>query len=148
MQIGIAEFLEKVGKLKRTQEKVDAIRANDSLVLRIVLQAGYDPSVKWALPEGTPPYKPNDLVDQEHVLIKDCEKLRYFIKGFYDNLPQLKRETMFVEFLERIAPKDAEMLCLFKDKKPMKGITLQHVTEALPGLIPDEQISTTQIQEE
>lgn len=139
MQIGIAEFLEKVGKLKRTQEKVDAIRANDSLVLRIVLQAGYDPSVKWALPEGTPPYKPNDLVDQEHILIKDCEKLRYFIQGFYDNLPQLKRETMFVEFLERIAPKDAEMLCLFKDKKPMKGITLQHVTEALPGLIPHEQ---------
>lgn len=145
MVIGVAEFLEKVGKLKRTQEKVDALRANDSLVLRIVLQAGYDPNVIWALPEGVPPYKPNELVDQEHILIKDCEKLRYFIKGFHDNLPQLKRETMFVEFLERVAPKDAEMLCLFKDKKPMKGITLQHVTEALPGLIPNEQISTTQI---
>jgi hypothetical protein len=139
MVIGVAEFLEKVGKLKRTQEKIDAIRANDSLVLRIVLQAGYDPSVKWALPEGTPPYKPTDLVDQEHILIKDCEKLRYFIAGFHDNLAPLKREMMFVEFLERIAPKDAEMICLFKDKKPMKGITLQHVTEALPGLIPNEQ---------
>lgn len=145
MVIGVAEFLEKVGKLKKTQEKIDAIKANDSLVLRIVLQSGYDPNVQWALPEGVPPYKPNDLVDQEHVLIKDCQKLRYFIKGFHDNLPQLKRETMFVEFLERVAPKDAEMLCLFKDKKPMKGITLQHVTEALPGLIPNEQISTTQI---
>jgi len=139
MVIGIAEFLEKVGKLKRTQEKIDAIRANDSLVLRIVLQAGYDPNVQWELPEGTPPYKPNDLVDQEHVLIKDCEKLRYFIKGFHDNLPSMKRETMFVEFLERMAPKDAEMICLFKDKKPMKGITIQHVTEALPGLILNEQ---------
>lgn len=145
MVIGVAEFLEKVGKLKRTQEKVDAIKANDSMVLRIVLQAGYDPSVKWELPEGTPPYKPNDLVDQEHVLIKDCEKLRYFIRGFYNNLPNLKREAMFVELLERLAPKDAEMLCLFKDKKPMKGITLQHVTEALPGLILDEQISTAQV---
>ena len=140
MQIGIAEFLEKVGKLKRTQEKIDAIKANDSLVLRIVLQAGYDPSVKWALPEGVPPYKPNDLVDQEHVLIKDCEKLKYFITGFHDNLVDLKRETMFVEFLERVAPKDAEMLCLFKDKKPIKGITIQHVSEALPGLIPNEQV--------
>lgn len=139
MVIGVAEFLEKVGKLKRTQEKVDAIKANDSLVLRLVLQSGYDPNVKWALPEGTPPYKPNELVDQEHVLIRDCEKLRYFISGFHDNLAPLKRETMFVEFLERLAPKDAEMLCLFKDKKPMKGITLQHVTEALPGLIPNEQ---------
>lgn len=145
MQIGLAEFLEKVGKLKRTQEKIDAIKANDSLPLRIILQAGYDPSVKWALPEGTPPYKPNELVDQEHVLIKDCEKLRYFIVGFHDNLPPLKRESMFVEFLERVAPKDAEMLCLLKDKKPLKGITLQHVTEALPGLIPNEQISTAQV---
>lgn len=145
MVIGVAEFLEKVGKLKRTQEKVDAIKANDSLVLRIVLQSGYDPTVQWALPEGTPPYKPNELVDQEHVLIKDCEKLRYFIKGFHDNLPALKRETMFVEFLERLAPKDAEMICLFKDKKPMKGITLQHVTEALPGLISNEQISSSQV---
>lgn len=144
MVIGVAEFLEKVGKLKRTQEKIDALKANDSLVLRIVLQSGYDPNVKWALPEGTPPYKPNDLVDQEHILIKDCEKLRYFIQGFYDNLAPLKRETMFVEFLERVAPKDAEMLCLFKDKKPMKGITLQHVTEALPGLI-NEQANSTQI---
>ena len=145
MVIGIAEFLEKVGKLKKTQEKIDALKANDSLVLRILLQSGYDPTVIWALPEGTPPYKPNELVDQENVLIKDCEKLRYFIKGFHDNLTSLKREAMFVEYLERVAPKDAEMLCLFKDKKPMKGITLQHVTEALPGLITDEQISTTQI---
>lgn len=148
MVVGVAEFLEKVGKLKKTQEKIDALRANDSLVLRIVLQSGYDPSVKWALPAGAPPYKVNDLVDQEHILIKDCQKLRYFIAGFHDNLAQNKREAMFIEFLERVSPKDAEMLCLFKDKKPMKGITLQHVTEALPGLIANEQISTTQIQEE
>ena len=141
MVIGLGEFLEKVGRLKKTQEKVDAIKANDSLVLRIILQACYDPAVKWMLPEGTPPYKPNELVDQEHVLIKDCEKLRYFIKGFHDNLNQLKRESMFVEYLERVAPKDAELLCTIKDKKPIKGITLQHVTEGLPGLISNEQVN-------
>jgi hypothetical protein len=136
MVVGIAEFLEKVGKQKKTQEKVDALKYNDSLVLRIILQAAYDPNVKWALPAGVPPYKPNEIVDQEHVLIKECEKLRYFIAGFHDNIPQLKRETMFVEFLERIAPKDAELICHIKDKKPIKGITYQHVVEALPGLIP------------
>jgi hypothetical protein len=136
MVIGIAEFLEKVGKLKKTQEKIDAIKYNDSLVLRIILQAAYDPDVKWALPPGVPPYKPNELVDQEHILIKESEKLKYFIVGFYDNLNPLKRETMFVEFLEKLAPKDAELICNIKDKKPIKGITYQHVVEALPGLIP------------
>jgi hypothetical protein len=139
MQIGLAEFLEKVGKLKRTQEKIDALAANDSLPLRIILQACYDPNVVWLLPPGTPPYKANDLVDQEHILIKETEKLRYYIKGFYDDLPQLKRETMFVQLLENIAPKDAELLCTIKDKKPIKGITLEHVTKGLPGLIPNEQ---------
>jgi hypothetical protein len=139
MQIGLAEFLEKVGRLKKTQEKIDAIAANDSLPLRVILQAAYDPNVKWLLPEGTPPYKPNDLVDQEHVLIKECEKLTYYIQGFHDNLPSMKRETMFVQLLENIAPKDAELLCLIKDKKPIKGITLEHVTKGLPGLIPNEQ---------
>jgi hypothetical protein len=135
MQIGIAEFLEKVGKMKKTQEKIEALRFNDSLPLRIILQGAYDPGVVWLLPPGAPPYKPNDLFDQENVLIRDCQKLRYFIKGFHDELAQLKRETMFVEFLERCAPADAAMLSEIKDKKPIKGITLQHVVEALPGLI-------------
>ena len=138
MQIGLAEFLEKVGKLKRTQEKIDALAANDSLPLRIILQACYDPNVVWLLPPGTPPYKPNDLVDQEHILIKEIEKLRYYVKGFHDELPQLKRETMFVQLLENVAPKDAELLCLIKDKKPIKGITLEHVTKGLPGLINEQ----------
>jgi len=140
MVIGLAEFLEKVGKLKKTQEKIEALKYNDSLPLRVILQAAYDPSVKWALPPGVPPYKPNELVDQENVLIKNCEKLRYYIEGFHDNLNQLKRETMFVELLENVAPKDAELLCIIKDKKPIKGITLQHVTEALPGLINEQAV--------
>lgn len=138
MQIGLCEFLLKVSKLKRTQEKIDAIRANDSLPLRVILQGAFDPTVEWMLPEGEPPYKPNDLVDQQHVLIRDIEKLRYFVKGFYDNLPQAKRESMFVELLERVDPEDAKLLVAIKDKKlPFNGITLQHVTEGLPGLIPN-----------
>jgi len=146
MQIGLYEFLFKVSKLKRTQEKVDALKFNDSLPLRIILQGAFDPSVEWLLPPGEPPYKVNDLVDQEHVLIKDIEKLRYFIKGFYDTLNQAKRESMFVELLERVAPDDAKLLVSIKDKKmPFPGITIHHVKEALPGLIQDEQISTEEV---
>lgn len=136
MVIGMSEFLQKVAKLKKTQEKIDALRHNDSIQLRIILQGAFDPSVVWLLPPGEPPYKPNELVDQQHVLLKECEKLRYFIKGFHDNLNQTKRETMFVELLERVDPEDAKLLCAIKDKKmPFNGITLQHVKEGLPGLI-------------
>ena len=139
MVVGMAEFLEKVGKLKRTQEKIDMLRANDTFALRVILQASYDPSVKFLLPEGSPPYKPNVLVDQEHVFHKEARMIQYFVEGFHPNLAKNKREMMFVEFLERLAPKDAEMLISAKEKKPFKGITLQHITEALPGLIKNEQ---------
>ena len=135
MTAGVAEFLDKVSKLKRPEEKVAALRANDSLVLRIVLQGAYDPKVEWLLPPGKPPYKPNELVDQEHVLIKEAEKLRYYVKGFHEGLAPTKREVMFIELLERLAPADAELLCKIKDKETIKGISLAIVKEAFPNLI-------------
>jgi hypothetical protein len=133
---GIYETLEKISKLRKTQEKIDALREADSLALRIILQAAFDPSVKFLLPAGVPPYKPCELVDQQGVLIGECKKIRYFVKGFSDNLNQKKRELMFIEFLERLDKNDAVLLCSVKDKSiPFKGITLEHVEAALPGLI-------------
>jgi hypothetical protein len=135
MVIGMAEFLTKVGKLSRTQEKINELKANDTFALRVVLQAAYDPTVKFLLPEGVPPYKKNDLVDQENILHREASHIQYFVEGFHPNLAQNKRELMFVQFLERLAPADAELLCTIKDKKPIKGITSGHVKEALPDLI-------------
>lgn len=139
MVIGIAELLQKIGKYKTTKSKIDALKENDSYALRVILQAAYDPSVKFLLPEGTPPYKKNELVDQEHILHKEAKYITYFVEGFYPNLKQIKRESMFVQFLERLDPADAELLINCKEKKPIKGITINHVKEALPGLIADEQ---------
>lgn len=135
MVVGMAEFLTKVGKFKRTQEKIDMLKANDTFALRIILQAAYDPNVKFLLPAGSPPYKPNDLFDQEMVLHREASHIRYFVEGFHPNLSQNKREIMFVQFLERLAPADAELLINIKDKKPIKGITVGHVKDALPNLI-------------
>jgi hypothetical protein len=75
MQVSIAEFLEKVGKLKKTQEKIDALAFNDSFPLRVILQAAFDPKVEFLLPAGEPPYKPNDLVDQENVLVREARMI-------------------------------------------------------------------------
>jgi hypothetical protein len=137
MRIGVAEFLEKVSKLKKKEDKIVALKHNDSFVLRTILQGAFDPRVKWALPPGTPPFKKNDLVDQENVLIKDARKLVYFVEGG-PNIPSLKRETMFIEFLESLAPADASMILSIKEKKlPWKGITEEMVREAIPGLLPE-----------
>jgi hypothetical protein len=139
MRIGIAEFLEKVSKLKKREEKIAALKYNDSFQIRTILQGVFDPRVVWVLPEGTPPYTPSALVDQENVLINDCRKLIYFIEGGSPNLKQARRETMFIEMLEAVAPADARLLCSIKEKKlPFKGITADIVQEAFPDLLPQE----------
>jgi hypothetical protein len=138
MRVGVAEFLEKVSKLKKKDEKINLLKANDSFVIRTILQGAFDPRIKWLLPEGEPPYKPNELVDQENVLIHDARKLIHFVEGGSPGLKQIKREALFIEMLETVTPSDAKLLVAIKEKKlPWKGITPDIVKEAFPGLLPE-----------
>ena len=72
-------------------------------------------------------------------MIHDAKFITYFIESLSPNIQQLKRESLFIEFLERLDPKDAKLVLQMKDKKPIKGITVQHVVEALPDIIPGVQ---------
>ena len=140
MVISVAEFLENVSKLKKKEEKINALRNNKTNPVLTVLQGVFDPRIKWLLPEGEPPYRVTELVDQENVFIRDCRKLVYFIEGGAPNLKQQKREMMFIEMLETVCPKDAKLLIAIKDKKlPFKGITEDIVREAYPGLLPAQE---------
>lgn len=140
MQIGVAEFLENVSKLKKRDEKIQALKMNDSFVLRTTLQAAFDPRIKFLLPEGEVPYNQNKLPDQEGNYINLARKLIYFVEGPYTNMRSSKREQMFIELLEAIDKRDADMLVHIKDKKlPFKGIDANMVKEAFPGLITENE---------
>lgn len=137
--IGMAEFLENVSKLKKRDEKIQALRFNDSFELRSVLQGAFDSRIKWLLPETNPPYKPNDLPDQEAVFLREIRKLSYFVEGGQPVKTQGQREMMFIQLLENVAPADSTLLLSMKDKKlPWKGIDEQMVREAFPDLLPVE----------
>lgn len=137
--VGMSEFLKKLGQLKKKEDKIAALKHNDSFVLRTILQAAYDPRIKFLLPSGTVPYTPNRLVDQEAVLLRDARLLKHFVEGGTPGLTQMKREALYIELLENVAPADAELLVALKDKKlPYKGINVDLVREAFPGLLPEE----------
>jgi hypothetical protein len=134
--IGVAEFLKKVCQLKKKEDKVAALRYNDSFVLKTVLQGVFDARIKWLLPEGSVPYTPSKLVDQENVFIRDSRLLKHFVEGGTPGLTQIKRESLFIEMLENVSPADAEMLVAMKEKKlPWKGLTVDIVREAFPDLL-------------
>jgi hypothetical protein len=134
MRLGIAEVLKMVSEQKTKEEKINVFRKNDSSALRTVLKYALDPTVKWALPPGAPPYKPAPYLDQQAMLYSEARRLYLFIEGGNSNLTPLKRETLFIGLLESIDPEDAKVLLSAKDKK-LKGVTAAIVNEAFPGLI-------------
>lgn len=137
MKTSISEILEKCSKLKTTKERIVFLQQNDSLVLKVILQYALDPRIKWLLPTGIPPYNPTEHLDQHGNLFHDIRKLHNFIEGGgHPTMHPAKRETLFIQFIEGLEPSDALLMCNIKDKKiPYKGITVDVINSAFPGLI-------------
>ena len=136
MKLGIAEIVEQTSKLNSKQDQVNFLRKNDSVPLRIVLKNALDPEIKFALPEGDPPFKTSELPDSHGMLYSEARRLYLFIEGGNLNLSKLKRETLFIQILEAVDPKDAKLLVHMKDKKLPYNVSYDTVEEAFPGLIP------------
>lgn len=137
-KLSIAEILEEAAKKKSKQEKVDYLRQNNSLPLRNILVLMYDKSKKFNIPDTAPPYTPSEFPDNQGALFKQARKLKYFVEGFApEGIHRIKRETIFIEMLESIDKKDAELLCQMIQKKPIKGLTKATINEAFGEIIQD-----------
>lgn len=134
---GLAEILEEVSKIKKKEERIEELRKHgDNRALLQLLQYTFDPRIKWLLPEGIPPFKKNEYIDQEANLYSEMRRLYLFVEGGNPNLAPMKREMLFIGLLETIHPADAMVLCAAKEKKlPYKTITAEIVNEAFPGLL-------------
>jgi len=137
MQLLMNEVLQKVSNAKTKAQKIKLLNDFNSPALRALLIANFDESVISMLPDGDVPYKPNDAPEEtEHTkLIQEYRKLYLFFKGGA-NISQARRETLFIQLLEGLHAKEAEVLSLVKDKKIGKRwkITRQCVEEAFPNI--------------
>lgn len=135
------ELLAGVARLKKKADKIAELRRHDNKpAVKAILDLAFNPKFQYTLPEGEPPYTPaEDMLDNAGGLYRDYRKFTYFMDHPKNNLHQIKRETLFIQLLESVHPKDAELCIAMKDKTlPFKGITKSLVIEAYPGLI-DEQ---------
>lgn len=127
----ISEIVEQCSNLPTKKDKIQYLRANNSVALRTVLKYALDPSIKFLLPKGSVPYKPTQAHESQGMLYSLARTLYLYVEGGNPNLKQLRREFLFIQLLESIDPKDAELLVAVKDKQlPSKGITLKLVKEA------------------
>jgi len=74
---------------------------------------------------------------QDHTsLRREWRQLYHFVKGGNSSLSGLRRETMFIQMLEGLHPKEAEIICLTKDKRLTEAYKVSYdvVKEAYPDI--------------
>jgi hypothetical protein len=139
MRLLISEVLQKVSNAKTKAEKISLLQKHNSQTLRSILIWNFDESVESLIPEGEVPYRPNEAPSgTEHTLLEqESKRFYYFISSGRTDLPQLKRESMFIQMLEGLHRDEAEIMVLIKDHKlgTKYRITKATVQEAFPEIV-------------
>ena len=144
----VVETLEMVGKAKTREEKKQILLDRENFATKAILQLNYHPDVKWKIPKGAPPYTPSEN-QADASLHFEVKKLDYYVDPSPHDIPMLRRESMFVQLLERLDPKDAKLIIAMKDKKiTYKGLSYKLVKDTWPELLPDVEEETPQIEKE
>ena len=136
----IHEILDLVGEQRTKAKRVDILKEYRDDSLTAILIWNFDDRVQSAVPGGQVPYKENEVpVGTDHTsLRREWKNLYHFIKGGNDSLSGLRRETMFVQMLEGLHPKEAEIICLIKDKElesVYPKVTFDVVKQAFPDIV-------------
>ena len=129
------EILTKVNNAKDKPKKIEVLKKYDTNELRMFLKGAFDEKLEWLLPEGKPPYTPNDApVGTEHTWLKqEVKRMFHFLQGGNPELSQMKRDNMFIQMLEGLSAEEAELLVWAKDgelNKHYKGLTANLDKEA------------------
>jgi hypothetical protein len=160
----VFEVLELASKQKSNAKKVEVLKTYVHDSLKVIFVWNFDESVISLLPEGEVPYANADeqsvysgtlsdnlmkeasggesatsqeLQNRERTsLRREYQNLYHYVKGGNDSLSTIRREMMFINLLQGLHPKEAEVLILMKDKKLQTKykITLENVKEAYPDI--------------
>ena len=160
----VFEILELASAQRTAAKKVEVLQKYEDNSVKSVLIWNFDDSVISMIPEGEVPYgDPNeqsafdgslsenianetkgglsatgqDLDGRNKTsLRKEWNVLYNFVKGGNDSLTKTRREMMFINLLRGLHPKEAELLCLVKDKQLQSKykLTKAIVSEAYPDI--------------
>jgi hypothetical protein len=157
------EILELVSRQSTNEKKVELLQQYRNPALVSLLIWNFDDTVISILPTGPVPYssvneqKPgnddlstsiekqltspkrvDDYTSEKQTTLRNEAGLFYnFIRGGNDSLSKIRRETIFINLLEGLHPKEAEILILVKDKllQSKYKITKSIVSDAYPDIV-------------
>ena len=161
----VFEVLDLASQQKSSAKTVEALKQYEHDCIKMIMVWNFDSSVISLLPEGEVPY--GETQDQtvykgslsenlareaaggesatgqdldgrgKTSLRREYQNLYHYVKGGNDGLTTARREMMFINLLQGLHPKEAEVLILTKDKN-LGGkykITFDQVKEAYPDIV-------------
>ena len=141
MKTSVPQVFELIDQTEGLEAKAKVLLSYDSPVLQDILKLNFDPEYNLSLPEGEPPFrKDTDTPDGYSDSNLYVEHRRFYIwRDENSNLSKLRKEQLFIQMLEGIHWKEAETVCLAKDKKlskKYKTLSEDVVRLAYPNLLP------------
>jgi len=136
----VYEILAELDACTTKQRKVDLIRTKYSnhSPLQYILRWNFDDSIKSLLPEGEPPFdKEKKDGDSPQALWSYLKMFPNFVDSAQGRqLPELKRENLFIEMLDALDLEEALTVVAAKDGNlgEMYNITLDVVNAAYPEI--------------
>jgi hypothetical protein len=160
----VFEILELASKQRSNARKVEVLKTYEHESLKSIFIWNFDETIVSLLPEGEVPYgnadeqsvyagslsenlkkeayggesaTGQDLDGRGRTsLRKEWQNLYHYVKGGNDSLTTIRREMMFINLLQGLHPKEAELLILTKDKKITNKykISFENVKEAYPDI--------------
>ena len=161
----VFEVLDLASQQKSSTKTVEALKQYEHDCVKMIMVWNFDSSVISLLPTGEVPYGETqeqtvymgslsenlareasggesatgqDLDGRGKTsLRREYQNLYHYVKGGNDALATTRREMMFINLLQGLHPREAEVLVLTKDKKlgDKYNITLDQVKEAYPDIV-------------
>ena len=161
------EILELVSAQRSNTKKVELLQKYQNDALTSILIWNFDQSLISLLPEGDVPYgnlkdeasfsgslsdkivnknqmdtisyngTEENIKTQKSSIRNEYTRFYNFLKGGNDSLSSIRRELMFINMLEGLHPKEAEILILVKDKRltDKYKISFDNVKESYPNIV-------------
>jgi len=160
----VFEILELASTQKTAAKKVEVLKKYEHDSLKSIFIWNFDETIVSLLPQGEVPYANaeeqtvysgtlsqnlareagggesatgQDLDGRGKTsLRREYQNLFHYVKGGNNTLTTIRREMMFINLLQGLHPKEAEVLILTKDKKltDKYKITLDNVKQAYPDI--------------
>lgn len=129
-------------KMDSFHDRVAFLQAKQSFSIRTILQCNFTPSIVLDLPDGSPPFE-RDVLPVGNSMGRVDKAVKVLGQLIAPNgvptkgLSRMKKETRFIQLLESVYEKDADVIIAMKDKalsKMYPALDLTLAKAAFPNI--------------